>query len=69
MLKRAETLLLNTKRLRFFRGETYDGGADDTCASFTAFWMTTSPSKKQNRRAQRTTKEVIIDHERLHPRY
>jgi hypothetical protein len=29
MLKRAETLLLNTKRLRFFRGETYDGGADE----------------------------------------
>jgi hypothetical protein len=29
MLQRAETLLLNTKRLRFFKGEVYDGGADE----------------------------------------
>ena len=29
MLHRAEVLLLNTKRLRFFKGETYDGGADE----------------------------------------
>lgn len=27
--KRAELLLENTKRLRFFKGQVYDGGADE----------------------------------------
>lgn len=29
MRRRAEVLLENTKRLRFFKGEVYDGGADE----------------------------------------
>lgn len=28
MVKRAKTLLENTKKLRFFKGQVYDGGAD-----------------------------------------
>lgn len=28
MANRAKTLLENTKKLRFFKGQTYDGGAD-----------------------------------------
>lgn len=29
MLHRAEVLKLNTTRLRFFKGQVYDGGADE----------------------------------------
>ena len=29
MQERAETLLSNTKKLRFFKGQVYDGGADE----------------------------------------
>jgi hypothetical protein len=29
MVKRAGVLLANTKKLRFFKGQVYDGGADE----------------------------------------
>jgi hypothetical protein len=29
LIARARILLANTKRLRFFRGQVYDGGADE----------------------------------------